>query len=110
MISSPTDGSEVSVYETIVGNSTDVYNSGLHLYVLINPVATSDIWWVLPEAQVSSDGKWNVNAQFGRSAQEDIGAKFWVITVVTPDTLPLGETNYPSDISANSNKILLTRK
>jgi hypothetical protein len=109
-ISSPADGSNVNVSETITGKSTGVYGSGLHLYLLINPVATGNVWWVQPEAQVSSDGTWNVNAQFGRSAQEDIGAKFWVIAIVTPDTLPLGETNYPSTISASSNKIQLTRK
>src|SRR5665647_53651 len=64
-ISSPMDGSKVNVTEPIIGSSTGVYGSGLHLYVLINPVATSDIYWVQPEATVSSDGTWHVNAHFG---------------------------------------------
>jgi hypothetical protein len=114
-ISSPAEGSSVSVYETITGKSTDVYgNDSLHLYVLINPVATGNVWWVQPEAQVDSDGTWNVNAQFGRTTEQDKtgqdkGAKYWVTSIVTPDVLPLEETNYPSHISASSKKIQLTR-
>lgn len=106
---SPKDGSNVSFNEPVYGNSTGVYGSGLHIYVLINPVATSNIWWVQPEAEVSSDGTWHVNAQFGRSAQEDVGTKYWVTSVVTSNSLPIGQTSYPS-VEYNTKNIILTRK
>lgn len=107
-ITSPTDGSIVSVNEPIYGNSTGVYRSGLHLYVLIRPVATGNLWWSMPEAKVSPDGTWHAIAYFGRSTQEDIGAKFWVTSVVTSDVLPAGHTIYPSEVKS-STKIIVTR-
>ena len=109
-MSSPTDGSTVGFKELISGSSTGVYGSSLHLYVLINPVATSDVWWVQPQANVSSDGTWNVDAQFGRSAQEDMGTKYVITSIVTSDVLPVGQTSYPSNIIASTKQIQLTRK
>jgi hypothetical protein len=109
-IAHPTNGSSVTFYETLYGNSTGVYGSGLHLYVLINPVATNDIWWVLPEAEVYFDSTWKVYAQFGRSGQEDVGAKYWVTSIVTSDVLYTGPTTiYPSHVKAFTKPILLTR-
>lgn len=100
MISSPSNGGYISVNEPIIGNSTGVYGSGLHLYVMINPVATGNYYWIQPEAEVSSDGSWYANVQFGRSAQEDIKAKFWITTIVTPDTLDPGRVtiSIPSEV------------
>jgi hypothetical protein len=108
-ISFPADRSNVRVYESIYGNSSGIYGSGLHLYVLVNPVTNSDIWWIQQEAALSSDGSWHVNAQFGRSAQEDVGTKFRVIAVVTTDTLPIGPSNYPSGAICSTKIIVLTR-
>jgi len=74
-LSSPSDGGNISVNEPIIGNSTGVYNSGLYLYVLINPIASGNMWWVQPEAVVSPNGSWYANVQFGRSAQEGYRSK-----------------------------------
>ena len=109
-LSSPSDGGNISVNEPIIGNSTGVYNSGLHLYVLINPIASGNMWWVQPEAVVSPDGSWYANVQLGRSAQEDIGAKFWVTAIVISDTLSVGQINYPSEAKFSTKPIQLMRK
>lgn len=108
---SPVDGGNVSVNEPVYGNSTGVYGSGLNLYLLISPLASNDnLWWVQPEAIVSPDGSWHVNSQFGRSAEQDIGAKFWVTAIVTSDELPVGQqASYPSDVKYSTKTILLTR-
>ncbi len=111
-ISSPSNGGNISVNEPIIGNSTGIYGSGLHLYVLINPVANGNDYWVQPEAVVSPDGSWYANVQFGRSAQEDMGAKFWITTIVTPDTLHVGKVliSNLSEVKFSTKRIVLTRK
>ena len=113
-ISYPVNGNNVNFSEVISGNSTGVYENRLHLlhlYVLINPVASNNNkWWVQPEAFVYSDGSWHVNSQFGLSAQENIGEKFWVIAEVTEGNLSEGqEVNYISGENYSTKPILLTR-
>ena len=107
-ISSPVYGSKVNVTEPVTGNSTGVYENRLNLYVLINPLETSDEWWVQPKATVSSDGTWVVSTNFGNPGDEDKGKQFWMVAIVTPNTLNTGKTNYPSGEFSTKN-ILLTR-
>ena len=110
-IASPVDGNTVSVSEPVYGNLTGVYGSNSHLYVLINPVETGNLWWVQPEASVSPDGSWHVNVFFGRDNKEDAGKKYWVSAIVTSDKLPEGpQASYPSNVICRINKdILVTR-
>jgi len=68
------------------------------------------MWWVQPEAVVSPDGSWHANVQLDRSAQEDIGAKFWVTAIVISDTLSVGQINYPSEAKFSTKPIQLMRK
>lgn len=109
-LSSLKDGSNVSFNEPISGNSTGVYDKGLHLYVLINPIDSGNKWWVQPEAEVSSDGSWDVNAQFGLSATENVGAQFRVAAVATSDSLLEENTSFPSKVENRTKSVLVTRK
>lgn len=109
-ISSPVNGDTVNYREIVSGNSTGVYGSGLHLYVLVNPIESGEEWWIQTEATVSSDGSWQTIAQFGEDVEEHIGKEYRVSAIVTSDELELGKWNNSSAVEYRIDKdVLLTR-
>jgi hypothetical protein len=94
-ITSPGGGSKVS-WETLVqGNSTWVSSDNrLSIYILVFG-SNAGIWWVEGQATLQLNGSWSGIAYFGSDpsvSTADIGKRFALAGIVTPDTLYPGAT------------------
>jgi len=89
-ITDPVENTQVTWKYVVRGKSCGLSDSRLILYVLVHPIE-NNTWWVQSESIVDIDGQWKVNAQFGRTENQDVGTKFQIIALVTTVEIDIGE-------------------